>query len=318
LAVTLSMVWTIVVSNVITVAICFLFLKHLVRITQVRGALIIPFILMLIAVGAFAEKNVFEDIMVVLVFGALGWVMGHFGWPRPALLLGLVLGPLAENKLFLSTDNYGLAWLIRPGVLGLIAVIAAGLLVPIVAEARRRRRGDSASPAREATAEGHRGGLRLDGATVFSLVIALVFAWALWESRTFGVRAGLFPWAVAIPGLVLALAQLGRDLAGRRTRPASAAAAEAGPEVPPEVARQRSVEMCIWIAIFWLAFWLLGFSLATLLATLAYLKLSARERWPISVVLSLFSFAFVYGIFEKGLGVPFPPGQLFVWLGLAV
>jgi len=24
----------------------------------------------------------------------------------------------------------------------------------------------------------------------------------------------------------------------------------------------------------------------------------------------------VYGLFEKALGVPFPPGQLFVWLGL--
>src|SRR5215475_18383 len=83
LAVTLAMVWTIVVSNVITVAICFLFLRQLVRITEVRGALLIPFILMLIAVGAFAEKNVFEDVMIVLVFGALGWVMTRFGWPRP-------------------------------------------------------------------------------------------------------------------------------------------------------------------------------------------------------------------------------------------
>ena len=32
--------------------------------------------------------------------------------------------------------------------------------------------------------------------------------------------------------------------------------------------------------------------------------------------LSLAGFAFVNGLFEKGLGVPFPPGQLFVWLGL--
>src|SRR5438034_6100156 len=75
LAVTFAMVWTIVISNVITVAVCFLFLRQVARITQIRGALLIPFILMLIAVGAFAEKNVFEDVLVVLVFGALGW-----GW----------------------------------------------------------------------------------------------------------------------------------------------------------------------------------------------------------------------------------------------
>jgi len=51
--------------------------------------------------------------------------------------------------------------------------------------------------------------------------------------------------------------------------------------------------------------------------TLLYLKISARERWPISVLLSVFGFAFVYGLFERALGVPFPPGQLLVWLGLA-
>ena len=46
-----------------------------------------------------------------------------------------------------------------------------------------------------------------------------------------------------------------------------------------------------------------------------YLR-AARERWPVSVGLSLAGFAFVYGLFEKGLGVPFPPAQLLVWLGL--
>ena len=315
LTLTLSMVWTIVVSNVITVAICFLFLKQLVKITQIRGALLIPFILTLVAVGAFAEKNVFEDVLIVLLFGALGWVMARLGWPRPPLLLGLVLGPLAENKLFLSTDNYGLAWTLRPGVLVLLAIIVAGFLVPIITERRRKRReGAAVAVAPEATRlEGPRG-MHLDGATAFGAVIVALFAWALWQSRTFGPRAGLFPWAVGAPGLLLGLVQLTRDLSGRReTRQTD----EPGPEVPAEVARRRSIEVCVWIAAFWVGIWLLGFSLATLVMTLLYLKVSARERWPISVLLSVFGFAFVYGLFERALDVPFPPGQLLVWLGLA-
>ena len=315
LTLTLSMVWTIVVSNVITVAICFLFLKQLVKITQIRGALLIPFILTLVAVGAFAEKNVFEDVLIVLLFGALGWVMARLGWPRPPLLLGLVLGPLAENKLFLSTDNYGLAWTLRPGVLVLLAIIVAGFLVPIITERRRKRReGAAVAVAPEATRlEGPRG-MHLDGATAFSAVIVALFAWALWQSRTFGPRAGLFPWAVGAPGLLLGLVQLTRDLSGRReTRQTD----EPGPEVPAEVARRRSIEVCVWIAAFWVGIWLLGFSLATPVMTLLYLKISARERWLISVLLSVFGFAFVYGLFERALGVPFPPGQILVWLGLA-
>ena len=137
LAVTMAMVWTIVVSNIITVAVCLVFMGPLARITQIRGTLLAPFIMILVYVGAFAEKNVFEDLGVVLAFGALGWIMSKLDWPRPPLLLGLVLGPLAENRLFLSTDNYGLGWLLRPGVLIILAIIVAGLAVPIVQQLRR-------------------------------------------------------------------------------------------------------------------------------------------------------------------------------------
>jgi len=316
LAVTFAMVWTIVVSNVITVAVCFLFLRQLVRITEVRGALLIPFILMLIAVGAFAEKNVFEDVMIVLVFGALGWVMTRFGWPRPPLLLGLVLGPLAENKLFLSTDNYGLAWLVRPGVLVLFGVIVVGLLAPLMSRRRQRARDAAAGVTRAPETRGEAGGgLRLDGAVAFSALMVLLFAWALWQSRDFGMRAGLFPWAVCIPGLLLGLGQLARDVTGRRDAVSAEMDAAAGPDVPADVAVRRTVEICLWIVGFWIAIWLVGFSLATLVMTFCYLKLVARERWWTTLLLTALAVAFVYGLFEKGLAVPFPPGQLFVWLG---
>ena len=57
----------------------------------------------------------------MLFFGALGWVMEKMEWPRPPVLLGLVLGPLAENRLFLSTDNYGLAWTIARALSAIFA-----------------------------------------------------------------------------------------------------------------------------------------------------------------------------------------------------
>ena len=318
LALTFSFVWTIVISNIITVAICFLFLKQLVRITQVRGTLLIPIILLLIFLGAFAEKNVFQDMLVVLGFGALGWVMVKLDWPRPPLLLGLVLGPLAENKLFLSTDNYGLAWLHRPGVLILFGVIAAGMLYPYVAERRQRRAAVTSIPGAHAptaiAAPVQAGGRFVwDGATVFSLVVVLVFAAALWQSRTFGPRAGLFPWVIGIPGLLLGLGQLVRDLQGKRTLGVEAQS-EAGPDVPPAIALRRTIVMWGWIFGFLLAIWLLGFTLAVPLTSLLYLKVE-REKWPISVILTVFTAAFFYGVFELGLRVPFPPGQLFVWLG---
>jgi putative tricarboxylic transport membrane protein len=308
LAVTMSMVWTIVVANLITVLVCLLFMSPLARITRIRATLLVPFIMVLIYVGAFAEKNVFEDLGVVLAFGALGWVMAHLDWPRPPLLLGLVLGPLAENRLFLATDNYGVAWLLRPGVLVIAGVIAIGLAVPMM----RSRRLQTAPAAAAAPAPAGRG-WRLDAATAFDMCLVLLFAAALWESRRFDIRAGLFPWTITSASLLLAVIHLARGLRAPRRR-AEDAGDHGTSATPPRPARRRTLAMCGWILGMYAAIWLLGFSVATLLTAFLYLR-AARERWPVCIAVSLVGFAFVYGLFETGLGVPFPPGRLFVWLG---
>jgi putative tricarboxylic transport membrane protein len=308
LAVTLAMVWTIVIANLITVVICLAFMGQLARITRIRGTLLVPAILTLVYVGAFAEKNVFQDLWIVLVFGALGLGMARLGWPRPPVLLGLVLGPLAENRLFLATGSYGLGWLLRPGVLLLLGLVVVGLLVPIVRVLRDRRTGTASAslPART--------GFNLDARTAFSLAMLLLFAWALWQSRGYGLRAGLFPWAVTVPALALAIVQFARDLAGRR-RDADGGASAAGAGLTSTEVRRRTVEIGAWILGMFAAIWLVGFALATLVTTLLYLRLAARERWAMSVALGLGGFLFVHGLFERVLAVPFPPGRLLAWLG---
>jgi TctA family transporter len=125
------MVWILIVSNMITVAACFMFLGPLARLTQVKGSYIIPPIIVLIVLGGFTTTNQFPDIWVTIGFGVLGWIMVELDWPRPPLVLGLVLGRLAENYLFLSMSAYDLAWLTRPTVLVGIAVIIAAVLYPV-------------------------------------------------------------------------------------------------------------------------------------------------------------------------------------------
>jgi TctA family transporter len=307
LAVTLAMVWTIVVANVITVAVCLAFMGQLARITRIRGALLVPGILTLVYVGAFAEKNVFQDLWIVLLFGALGLCMARLRWPRPPVLLGLVLGPLAENRLFLATGSYGSGWLLRPGVLLLFGLVLVGLIVPIVrARGVRPRLPTADMPART--------GLRLDGRTAFSLGLVLLFAWALWQSRSYGFRAGLFPWAVTVPALALAIVQLARDLA-RGREDAGEITDASGSDLPPREAWRRTAEIGAWILGMYAAIWLVGFALATLITTVLYLRLGALERWGMSIGLGLAGFLFVHGFFERALAVPFPPGQLLEWLG---
>lgn len=154
-----------------------------------------------------------------------------------------------------------------------------------------------------------------DGATAFSFVIAAVGAWALWDSRHFGPRGGLFPWAVGIPTLGLAIVQLARDVTGHRPAVTRTEEDEGAVDLPPEVVKQRTTSMFLWTGVYLLGIWLIGFSPATLIVSVLYLKIMG-EGWVPIVVLSLCNFAFVYRLFENRLGVPFPPGQLMVWLGL--
>lgn len=158
LELTFSFVWVLIISNIITVAVAFLFLGQLARITEVRGALIIPFILLLVYLGGFTVANRPQDLALVIVFGVLGWLMVKYDWPRPPMLLGLVLGRLAENRLFISTQIHGdFGWIDRPGVIIIGVIILVSLFFPSWQERRQRRRlgnADSHQPAPGAPIDG--------------------------------------------------------------------------------------------------------------------------------------------------------------------
>ena len=138
LAVTFSMVWTIVLANVITVAACFLFLNHLAALTTVRGHLLIPVILVLVFIGSYTANNHYGDVLVTLLFGGIGYLMVLGGWPRAPFVLGLVLGKIAENYLYISVARYEAAWLTRPVVMVLIVLAIAVILYPLVQSRRSR------------------------------------------------------------------------------------------------------------------------------------------------------------------------------------
>jgi putative tricarboxylic transport membrane protein len=310
---TFSFVWVIIISNVITVAVCFLFLKQLAKVTQVRGAIIIPIILILIYLGAFAEKNAFEDMVIVLFFGGLGWVMEKLEWPRPPVLLGLVLGPLAENRLFLSTDNYGLAWLHRPGVIAIFALTLFGIFYPMIKSRREAREKAAAQGKTQAEVEdtGHRH-MSFGLGAWFIIAVIVLLALALWQSRNFGYRAGLFPWVIGIPTLILALGQFARELYGKKKKKVAGLeeSVEIQVDIAPELVRQRTISILLWTVGFFVAIWLLGFSYAVPLTILLYLKVAGNESWLMTASVTFFCWLFYWSLFEKMLNVPFPEGLL--------
>ena len=136
LSLTYSMVWTIALSNVIIVGVCLLFINHLASLTTVKGSLINPVIILLAFIGAYSASNHFADIIVLMLFGGIGYVMVRYRWPRPPFILGFILGHLAESYLYSATSAYGAEWLYRPKVIFIFFVAVAFALYPFF---QRRR-----------------------------------------------------------------------------------------------------------------------------------------------------------------------------------
>lgn len=154
LDVTFAMVWILILANVIGAGACFLVLNRLAALTSIRGSLLIPFLLLFAFVGSFTANHSFNDLVVTLVFGLVGYGMVLGGWPRPPLILGLILGRIAESYLWVSTAAYGGRWLLFPSVMLLMLVTVLMVAYPALRARRPRGRGEGTggSPSRTASA----------------------------------------------------------------------------------------------------------------------------------------------------------------------
>ncbi len=128
---TFSMIWLLIIASVITSILCLTFTRQLAMATKLRPSLMIPVILAMAVIGSFAAASRFEDVLIMLAFGTFGYFMRSAGWPRPPLLLGLVLGPIAERYMWTSVQLYGAEFLLRPGVLAILFVLIVSVLYPV-------------------------------------------------------------------------------------------------------------------------------------------------------------------------------------------
>ncbi len=74
-------------------------IRVFVRMLAVPKHILLPIIMVLSLVGAIAINNRIFDAWIVLVFGVLGIVMNKLEFPITPIILGFILGPLAETNL---------------------------------------------------------------------------------------------------------------------------------------------------------------------------------------------------------------------------
>ncbi len=92
-------IFSLFLSNLLLIPIGLVFAKYCAQIVRVPRAILAPIILLLSIVGTYSIRSSFEDVLIMFSIGAIGFLCQRFSIPRAPLVLGLVLGTLAESEL---------------------------------------------------------------------------------------------------------------------------------------------------------------------------------------------------------------------------
>ncbi|HEX6358324.1 tripartite tricarboxylate transporter permease [Actinophytocola sp.] len=116
-----------------------------VRILRVRATVLAPITVLITLVGVYTVNNDVFDIVLVIVFGALGYLMKKLGFDPGPLVLAFVLGSLLEESLrrsLLIFDGDATGFVTRPISGTLLAVFVLVAALPAVRALMKRRAKD--------------------------------------------------------------------------------------------------------------------------------------------------------------------------------
>ena len=132
------------------------------------------------------------------------------------------------------------------------------------------------------------------------------------------MQARLYPWAIGIPMILLALVQVILDLKGieRKQVDATPMDLQTTVTVEPALAFKRTVNTFAWFIGFYIGIWLIGFPITIALVVFSYMYFQGKEKFMLSAILTSIAWVFFYALFVKLLTLPFPDGQIQTWLGL--
>lgn len=161
--------------------------------------------------------------------------------------------------------------------------------------------------------------MKIRPAAIFSFCALIFFIIFVYQAQEWRLQARLYPWAIGIPMIILAVIQVILDLKGVRAKQPSDGAPvdfQFSTDVDPAVARRRTLNIFAWILGFFVGIVLLGFTITIPLLVFGYLKFQSGESWVLSIILSICAWLIFYGLFVRLLTLPFPEGLIFTWLGV--
>ncbi|MEP0944030.1 MAG: tripartite tricarboxylate transporter permease [Rhizobiaceae bacterium] len=303
---TYSIVWLLALANVVGTVLCIAMSGTIARLTNIRFALLAPFIFMVIAFAAFQSGQNLMDLVALFAIGLLGILMRRFDWSRPAFLIGFVLSSPVENYSNNATQiagirfreglEAGMAYVFSPIVIILVIIT----LVSVVVGLRQ---------AKNILAEGEVPSSGKRAPFLFLCVLLAFILFALYNTATIPDYAAVdrvFPVFVASVTLLGALILLVQMTLVPETHTLFADRERSSEE--------QSNVFGLWPTLGWFAFLLMvtslvGFILALAIFLVSFLRLRAGLQWLYVFAYSAAGILFMCGM-AWTLNRDFPPGVL--------
>ncbi len=148
-----ALVWALIASlyigNVMLLVLNLPLVKVWVKLLDIPKPQLYAGILIFATVGVYGMRQSAFDLVLLYGIGLLGLVMRRYDFPTAPVVVGMILGPLAEAQLRNAMsigEGHWRVFIDRPVSLGLLLVIVAVLVLPRLVHVIRRARGATTGP----------------------------------------------------------------------------------------------------------------------------------------------------------------------------
>jgi hypothetical protein len=291
-----AMLWVLIIANLIATSISMGFANSFARLSLAPFYAIVPMTLIFCTVAAFSANYSYADLLVVTIFSIVGIFMKRHGWPRPPLLVAVVLGPQLQNYLWLTVERYDYGeWLLRPGVMIFALIIALTIAVPIIRVRRRKAKNVHMDLANEGPRANPRGDL------IMVVIYLALVAFALSQAVNWPAKAAVPVYAFATFGGILALFQLGFCVATlRREAETPYSATDQDREK-----RRRLGEIALWMLGLCVGVVVAGFTATLFFFPLLYAR-AYGGSWKLALGMGLSAVAVLLGLFDSLIHIIWP------------
>jgi len=255
-----AIVWTLVIANTMATILAMAFTKQFCKACLVPYYYMIPSVFLFCAIGAYANELDISDLIALVFWSIVGILMRRYGWPRPPLLIAVVLGPQVQQYLWLSVDRYGVEWLTFPSVIIIGMLIALTIAYPYIRNWMSGKKAMDMDTAHELVRAQEKGTLVTSG-ILFVTFIAMMIDALRWP-----LRASIAVYFIAGIGLLLVSIQMVRDSIVLRRH------ARAGTGGVPFSREENLLEVkaWLWLAALAVGTYFIGFHLTFLIYPVAF------------------------------------------------